>query len=163
MTTIPTRFMVSPGRWLALVVALMISACAVLAPRDPPRVTVVGIEPLDSEGLEMRMLVKLRVVNPNDFPIDYDGIYVKLDVQDRTIATGVSDEKGQVPRFGEAVVPVRVSLSMVDVVRHAFRMFNRREGPPEELHYRLEGKLNSPLFGSTHFQSEGNLRLPTEP
>jgi len=85
---------------------------------------------------------------------------VKLDVQDRTIATGVSDEKGAVPRFGESVVPVRVTISLVDVARHALRMFNRREGAPEELHYRLEGKLNSPMFGATRFQSEGNLRLP---
>jgi LEA14-like dessication related protein len=161
MMTNAMRFMSSPGRWMLLAVALVLGACAGLASHDPPRVTVAGIEPMDSEGLELRMLVKLRVVNPNDFPIAYDGVYVKLDVQGRTIATGVSDEKGEIPRFGESIVPVRVSLSLVDVARHAFRMFNRREGPPEELHYRLEGKLNSPLFGSTRFQTEGDLRLPT--
>jgi LEA14-like dessication related protein len=159
---IAMRFMSSPGRWLLLAVALILCGCAALATRDPPKVTVASIEPLDGDGLELRMLVRLRVVNPNDFAIDYDGVYLKLDVQGRTIATGVSDEKGSVPRFGESIVPVRVTLSLVDVARHALRMFNRREGPPEELRYRLEGKLGSPLFGATRFETEGDLRLPRE-
>jgi LEA14-like dessication related protein len=145
---------------MLLVVALMISACAGLATSDPPRVTVADIESLDGEGLEMRMLVKLRVMNPNDFPIEYDGVYLKFDVQGRTLATGVSDEKGAVPRFGESVIPVRVTISMIDLARHALQMFSQQQAPPEQIHYRLEGKLNGPLFGSTRFQSEGELRLP---
>ena len=32
--------------------------------RDPLQVTVAGIEPLESQGMEMRMLVKLRIQNP---------------------------------------------------------------------------------------------------
>jgi LEA14-like dessication related protein len=152
--------MSSPARWLLLAVAIFLGGCAAWATHDPPRVSVASIEPLEGEGLELRMLVNLRVVNPNDFPIEYDGVYARLDVQDRTIATGVSDANGAVPRFGETLVPVRVTISMVDVARHALGMFNRRDGGPEALHYRLEGKLNSPTFGATRFQSEGNLRLP---
>ena len=141
--------------------ALVLGACAGLPERDPPRVTVAGIETLEGEGLEMRMLVKLRVVNPNDVPIDYDGVYVKLDVLGGTLAAGASDEKGSVPRFGESVIAVPVSLSMVEVARHAMRVF--QNGAPEEIHYALEGKLNSPGFGSTRFRTDGQLRLPSVP
>jgi len=63
------RSMSPAGRWLLLVFALILCGCAALATHDPPRVTVASIEPLEGEGLELRMLVKLRVVNPNDFPI----------------------------------------------------------------------------------------------
>ena len=142
---------------------LALGGCAAWVNHDPPRVTVASIEPLKGEGLELRMRVNLRVVNPNDFPIEYDGAYVKLDVQDRTVATGVSDATGSIPRFGEALVPVRVTISLVDVARHALRMFGHGDAPPEDLHYRLEGKLNSPPFGATRFRSEGNLRLPSLP
>ncbi len=33
---------------------------------------------------------KLRVQNPNDSAIEYDGVYLKLEVLDKTFATGVS-------------------------------------------------------------------------
>lgn len=118
-----------------------------------------SVDPLDGEGLELRMLVKLRVVNPNDQPIEYDGVYVKLEVQDYTVATGVSDEMGTVPRFGDSVIPVRVNVSLVDVARHAISVLNGGGAMPENLRYHLEGKLNGPLFGSTRFQSDGTLNL----
>jgi LEA14-like dessication related protein len=137
--------------------ALIPIGCASLPGNDPPQVTIVSVDPIEGEALELRMLVKLRVVNPNDQPIDYDGVYVKLAVQGYTVATGVSDEKGTVPRFGEAVIPVRVNVSIIDVARHALQAFNG--GAPEQLQYHLEGKLNGPLFGSTRFQSDGSFSL----
>ena len=45
------------------------------------------------EGLELRMLVKLRVQNPNSTALSYDGAYVKAEVQGKTFATGVSDTR----------------------------------------------------------------------
>ena len=67
---------------LLLAAALLLAACASLrARRDPLQVTVAGIEPMQGQGMELRMLVKLRVQNPNDAPIDYDGVSLKLEVQ----------------------------------------------------------------------------------
>ena len=75
------------------------------------RVTVAGLDPLVGQGLEMRFSLKLRVQNPNDAPIDYDGISVALDLNGTPFASGVSDRSGTVPRFGEAVLDVPVSVS----------------------------------------------------
>ena len=147
-------------RGMLLGLALILGACATWLGAEAPKVTVASIEEVTGgEGLELRMLMKLRVANPNDFPIAYDGLAVKLDVQGRTVATGVSDEKGEVPRFGESLVGVRVTISLVDLARQALRGFDGRDltGP---LTYRLEGKLHSPTFGATPFRSEGELRLP---
>ncbi len=55
------------------------------------------------------MLVKLRVQNPNDAPIEYDGVYIRLDVIDKTLATGVSDQRGVVPRRATVTCPVMAS------------------------------------------------------
>ena len=108
----------------------------------------------------MRMLVKLRVQNPNDGPVDYDGVYVKLDVQDRTFASGVSGERGSVPRFGESVIAVPVTVSTLRLVLQAagFMLDGRTT---EKLNYRLEGKLDGPTFGSTRFKAQGEFLLPT--
>ena len=140
--------------------ALTLSACATLQQSDPVQVTVAGIDSLPGEGLEIRMLVKLRVQNPNDAPVDYDGVYVKLDVQGKTLATGVSGERGSVPRFGESVIEIPVTVSTLRLALQAVG-FMLDGKAVEKLNYRLEGKLDGPTFGSTRFNATGEFLLPS--
>jgi LEA14-like dessication related protein len=137
---------------------LLLGACATVPGRDALQVSVAGIESLPGEGMELRMLVKLRVQNPNDAPLDYDGVYLRLDVLDKTFATGVSSERGTVPRFGETVIGVPVTVSAMRMVTYALRMLDGK--PIDKLHYKLEGKLSGAGFGSTRFESQGELALP---
>ncbi len=137
----------------------LLAGCAVLPWREPLQVHVADIESVEGQGMEWRMLVKLRVQNPNDAPVEYDGVYLRLDVLDQTFATGVSDERGTIPRFGEAVVSVPVTVSTINVVRQALGIAMDGK-PPGKISYRLEGKLNSPGFGSTRFDSRGQIALP---
>lgn len=147
----------TPIRALAVVTLLLLASCASLSGRDPLEVTVSGVEPLAGEGLELRMLVKLRVQNPNDAPVDYDGIALRLDVQGNTFATGVSDGAGSVPRFGEAVLEVPVTVS---AWRMAREMIGLMDGaPPERLRFELAGKLNGTGLAATRFRSSGELTL----
>lgn len=147
--------------WGACLLAALLSGCASLSNRDPLVVTVAGIESLPGEGMEMRMLVKLRVQNPNDAPIDYDGISLNFDVQGRSFASGVSAEAGSVPRFGEAVVAVPVTISVLRMVRHVVGMMDGK--PVERIDYELSGKLGSAsLFGTQRFSAKGDFRMPTE-
>jgi LEA14-like dessication related protein len=144
-----------------LLVALFAStlgACASLQVGDPVRVTVAGLESLPGQGLELRMLVKLRIQNPNDAPIEYDGVSLQLDVMERPFATGVSAARGSVPRFGEAIIDVPVTVSVVSLARQAFGMVDGKPG--QKLVYELNGKLNSPAFRSLRFRSQGELGLP---
>jgi LEA14-like dessication related protein len=140
------------------IAAALLSACATVPGRDPLQVTVAGIESLKGEGLELRMLVKLRVQNPNDAPLEYDGVYLKLDVLDSTLATGVSSERGSVPRYGETVIAVPMTVSALRVVGFALRALDGK--PVSQVRYRLEGKLDAVGFGSTRFESQGELTLP---
>src|SRR6185369_12964554 len=140
----------------------LLAACALMPGREPLQVNVADVESLPGEGFEFRMLVKLRVQNPNDAPVEYDGVYLKLDVLDKTFASGVSDERGVVPRFGEALITVPVTVSTLNLVRQTLGMMIDGKRP-EKLSYRLEGKLNGPMFGSTRFQSQGELPLDATP
>ena len=114
-------------RVVYVVAAILLSACAALQRTDPLQVTVAGIEPMQGQGMELRMLVKLRIQNPNDAPIEYDGVSLKIDVQGKTFATGVSDERGSVPRFGESVISVPVTISAMRMVRQALGMMKAME------------------------------------
>ena len=100
------------AQWLMLgAAAWTLAGCASLLGREPVRVNVVGIEPLRGEGLEARMALKLRIINPHDTAITYDGLSVELEVRGQHFASGVSNARGEVPRFGEALITVPVSVS----------------------------------------------------
>lgn len=135
------------------------TACANMAHRDPVEVYVVGVEPLQGQGLELRMLVKLRVQNPNDTAIQYDGVSIAMEVEGRTFASGVSDASGAVPRFGESVINVPVSISALRALRGAAAIAGAN---PEKIDYELKGKLAGPIFKSVRFTSKGEVTLPKD-
>ena len=139
-----------------------ISGCAFMQTRDPLQVTVAGVESIPGEGLELRMLVKLRVQNPNDKPVDYNGVALEMAMQGSTFATGVSDATGSVPRFGETVIEVPVTASAFSMARQALGLIGGG-GMPGKFSYEMTGKLNGSGFSTVRFQDKGNFELPTGP
>jgi LEA14-like dessication related protein len=148
-------------RWVqaagAMVLAGLLVGCAGLGLREPIQVNLVGIEPLPGEGMEIRMAVKLRVQNPNDVALDFDGVSIALDLRGSSFATGVSAERGSVPRFGETVITVPVSVSALA----AFRQFIGIATTPDKpgVDYALRGRLSSTGFGGMRFESKGEIKL----
>ena len=141
------------------VMTMLGGGCALLPPAEPVDVTVAGIESLPAEGMEMRLAVKLRVQNPNDQPIDFDGLSVRLIVQGKTFATGVSDQRGTIPRFGTEVLTVAVTVSALRVAWNTFGLL-MNEGAPDKIRYDLEGKINRTGFGSIPFRADGEFKMP---
>lgn len=139
--------------------ATFIFGCASMPSHDPLQVSVAGIQSLPGEGMELRLLVKLRVLNPNDSPVDYDGVALNMDVQGKTFASGVSDQVGTVPRFGEAVVEVPVTVSLVRMARQVLGMLDGK--PVDRITYSMHGKLHGAhAFGTQRFKASGDFTLP---
>ncbi|MBH3430913.1 LEA type 2 family protein [Pseudomonas alkylphenolica] len=143
---------------LVLAMLLGLSACALFQSRDPLSISVIGIEPMPGQGLEMRMKVKLRVQNPNETPIDYNGIAVNLEVNGQPLAAGVSDQSGSIGRFSEGVVEVPMSITAFSMMRQAVGLgqVQNLDGMP----YVLRGKLAGGVFGTVRFSDNGQLSLP---
>lgn len=144
-------------RLMMLFAALILAGCAALQPNDPLRVEVVGIEPAESQGLELRLAIKLRIQNPNEGAVSYDGTALELDVNGKTLATGVSDQKGSVPRYGESILVVPVSISAMNAVRQALVFTDGKQR--DELPYVLRGKLAGGAFGTVRFTKEGAIGI----
>lgn len=142
---------------LLTVAVLALCGCSWLNHTDPPQVTVVGVEPAANEGLEARMQLKLRVQNPNSAPIDYNGLYVELDVLGKSFASGVSNQSGTVPAFGEAVVTVPMTVSMLGIARQTMSLFGGKS--PDKISYAMNGKLSTTSAGTLRFESKGELSL----
>ncbi|MFK0035989.1 LEA type 2 family protein [Pseudomonas monteilii] len=143
---------------LVLLMACGLNACALFQPRDPVNISVIGIEPLPSQELELRMAVKMRVQNPNESPIDYNGIALNLEVNGQPLAAGVSDQQGHIGRYDEAVIVVPVSITAFSFLRQAYGLgkVDSLQGLP----YKLRGKLAGGLLGTVRFTDEGKLDLP---
>ncbi|MBS0436152.1 MAG: LEA type 2 family protein [Proteobacteria bacterium] len=146
-----------PTLLLATLVSLLLAACAALPGRDPLRVELVGIEPIEGQGLELRLAVKLRVQNPNEEAVEYDGAALDLEVNGKSLAYGVSDQRGSVPRYGERVLVVPVSITALNVVRQALALADgtQRESVP----FVLRGKLAGGVFGAVRFSQEGSIGI----
>lgn len=133
-----------------------LAGCATLP--DPLNVTVAGVEPLQGEGLEARMLVKLRVQNPNDRDVVFTGAAVNLDVFGRDFASGVTDVGGTVPRFGEKVIEVPVTVSLLRMARQVLGMVDGK--PIDKVTYEMSGKLQTGSMSAARFSTRGEIALP---
>jgi len=144
---------------LLLLASLQLVACSTLSNRDPLSIDVAGIEPLPSEGLELRLAVRVRIQNPNDTPIEYNGAALNLDINGRKLASGVSDAVGTVPRYGEAVLEIPVTISALNMARQVLGFTNTRN-EPRDVSYTVRGKLEGGVFGTRRFTDEGTFELP---
>jgi LEA14-like dessication related protein len=134
------------------VLILILAGCA-LWQREPLRVSVAGIEPLPGQGLEARFAVQLRIQNPNDKALSFDGISLDLDLAGKSFASGVSDQSGSVPRFGEIVVAVPVTVPALALVRQAIGL--ARGERLSKIDYEVRGRL-----GGAVFETLGDIPLP---
>ena len=133
------------------------AGCASWPGTDPLQVGLAGIESLPGEGMEARMAVKLRIQNPNDAPVNYDGVALTIELRGLDFASGVSDAQGSVPRFGEAVLVVPVTVSAFAMAKQVYTF---AMGDRSKVTYVARGKLAGSGFGGVRFESKGEFDLP---
>lgn len=105
----------------------------------------------------MRLTVKLRVQNPNAKAVDFRGVALQMDLDGRTVASGVSDVRAKIPRYGETVVGVPLTVSGLQVVGQALAiMTTARSGA---IPYELRGKVGDDRSNPTRFAIEGEVGI----
>ncbi|WP_245795272.1 LEA type 2 family protein [Thioalkalivibrio denitrificans] len=126
-----------------------------LARTEPPRVHLVGLQLQQMDLFEQRYLVRLRVQNPNDFPLRVRGLDFRVDIDGERFADGVSNRPLEVPAFGEALAEVEVSSSLWSLAR---RLRDAGEAGVGAMEYRLHGRVALTGYAvPLGFESSGNL------
>ena len=154
-TSLPRR------RWLLALPALALAGCALSPLSDPPRVDLAGLDSLPGEGLELRFMLRLRVQNPNDAELAYDGVAVDLDLRGKRFASGVAPLRGQVPRYGEVVLNVPVTAGGFAIARQMLDLLRQGQAGAGlgKVSYALRGKLGGVGLGGARFESSGEVDL----
>jgi len=149
-----------------LSIPLLLNGCATMGPIvEKPTITVTDLRIQEVKALEAIFMLELRVMNPNDFPLDIRGINCDLKLDGNRFATGLSDVRQEVPAFGTSTIPVTVYASMFDMVSSVIQVLqgvDQQNGPAKPLHYELTGKVRLAGHGTARslpFQSEGEIDL----
>ena len=123
------------GLWI--LVALLWVGCAGLGkPLEAPQVHLADIRLHEMKAFESIFEIQLRVINANDIPMVINGISCDLDINEQRFASGVSNQRVEIPSYGTEIVSMVVYSSVLDIIRGVLSLQNR-----ESLTYRLKGKV----------------------
>ena len=126
----------SSVRWLtalAIVVALL-GGCA--APLQKPEVSLAGVELVGVGLVEQRLLLKLKISNPNDVDLPVKSLSFDLDLDGQPFAKGASEQPVTIARHAEAQLDVKVVSRLGDVLKQLNAA--RKNG---KLGYRIHGRV----------------------
>ena len=118
---------------LAIVVALL-GGCA--APLQKPEVSLAGVELVGVGLVEQRLLLKLKISNPNDVDLPVKSLSFDLDLDGQPFAKGASEQPVTIARHAEAQLDVKVVSRLGDVLKQLNAA--RKNG---KLGYRIHGRV----------------------
>lgn len=141
---------------------LVLAACAGLLRRpEPPRFTLADVTLVSASLLEQEYRVRLRLQNPNAYPLPIEGVVYDLRLNDRPFATGVSRTPVTVPAYGTEILDLRAFSGLWEVMGQLGELARRGE----RMSYRVRGhvRLKSPAV-ELPFDERGEFSfLPREP
>ncbi|MFV0437456.1 MAG: LEA type 2 family protein [Desulfopila sp.] len=160
------RYTTSRIFWLLTVVVLFLTAaCAGLGSLEKPQISLADIEVMEVKTLEAAFMVQLRIVNPNDIPLDIAGLSCEVIVDGRTFASGAHGERQTIPAYGSALVPMEIYASMLNMFSSLLVMIDNQNKPGtggKPIDYQLKGKvkvISGAFSRDLPFTSKGQLRL----
>lgn len=146
---------------------LLLAGCAATGRyAKAPRFILADIRVQEIKTLESAFQIGLRVINPNEIPLEISGLECELKIDGKDFATGVAGDHHVIPAYGSAIVPVTVYASMLDMVASAVTFAQRSDndaGDRKPLRYELTGHVRlggkNMLRRSLPFRSKGELSL----
>jgi LEA14-like dessication related protein len=146
--------------WWWLAVVFVCAGCASMLPKlEAPQLSLVGVKVQEMTFFEQRLIVRLRVQNPNDLVLPVRGIDVNFELAGEDFAQGVSARAFEVPALGEAEFDMIVTANAATAI---LRIANSGRGKQmESIDYRIRGKLSTSLglLRSVPFDEVGTIPL----
>lgn len=142
---------------ITFAVALLFTACAALPRLETPKLSVMGITLQSADIFSQRLLVRMRVLNPNARELPIKGISYRIEVNGSQLGHGLTNEPFVVPALGEAEFDVQVTANLAGTLA---RLLLRR-GSQDALDYRLAGEvaLSSGFLRRIPFDERGSVKL----
>ena len=147
--------------WISLWLGLWLTACASMTTEfDPPKVTLDSFKALPSEGATPRFEIKLRIANPNTQDLDIAGISYSVDILDRELVSGVTNEVPLIAGYTEEIVTLEASLQWFQLMRLITGLAQEQVS---NLDYRFAAKIDFNGFMPTQrIEERGTIDLSAQ-
>jgi LEA14-like dessication related protein len=135
-------------------IAILLVGCAGLSKK--PEISLAGIDLVGLGLVEQRLVLKLRIRNPNDADMPVNALNFDVELEGRHFANGISEMPLIVPRQGESTLEVKVTSRLGGVLkplRDALKNGRNRIG------YRVYGRVELEGSGSIPFERSGEVPL----
>jgi LEA14-like dessication related protein len=141
----------------AALATLALGGCASTLKLEAPRLAVISMRMQSADIFSQRILVRMRVMNPNARELPIKGITYRIEVNDAELANGVSDTPFVVPAMGEAEFDVNLTANLAS----ALTQLLGKRGSSDTLEYRLIGNvaLSSGFLRRIPFDERGSVKL----
>ena len=140
-----------------LLTGLLLSGCAALRP-EPPEVQLAGLTISDLSLSHANFLATLSLYNPNEAPLDIEGLEFALFLDEVRVASGKTAKAFSIPAEQTSTAALRLSASFLDLVRLGQKLKGLDEVP-----FRIAGgvKVGGPgfLWLTVPIASEGSIPL----
>ena len=140
----------------ACLVLALLAGCASTLKLEAPTLSVVSMTMQSADIFSQRMLVRMRVLNPNSRELPVKGITYRIEVDGTELAQGLTDKAFVVPALGEAEFDVQVTANLASALTQLLGRKSR-----DTLDYRLVGSvaLSSGFLRRIPFDERGSVKL----
>jgi len=145
-----------------LALAFLLANCAAFQQNmERPRINIANVMPREIKLFEQMFDLELRIQNPNDTPLEVNGLAFELELNDKRFATGVSNQSLVIDRLSSDVIHVEAITTLVGFLRQVAE-YQQTQNP--RLTYRIKGSIYSGSAGTKlHFDDSGEIKIPIEP
>ncbi len=160
-----TKFYTTTGWLIVFGLVFVLAGCAGIGRHvEEPEVTLADMQVVEVRPLEAVFQIALRVMNPNDFSLDIRGVRCDVKIDGKHFATGVGDQKSEIPAYGTGLVPVKVYASTLKMFSSVLAMVQGMDGRQSGLapiHYEISGtiRMGGGINRTVPFHSKGELAL----
>lgn len=141
---------------LALLCVPLYVGCAAFPKLEAPKLSVVSLKMQSGDIFSQRMLVRMRVLNPNARELPIKGLNYRIEINGADFAQGLNDTPFVVPALGEAEFDMQVTANLAGTLA---KLLSR--GSQDTLDYRLVGSvaLSSGFLRRIPFDERGSVKL----
>jgi len=126
--------------WFAMILVGLLAACANL-PLQPvsPQVSLADFRIKDLGLLSQNYQLRLRVKNPNSFPLPINRLDYQLHINDQEFTKGMTNQAVTIPASGEEFLDLEVASNLMRIIG---QWSDLKTVLNQDFNYRLSGNVN---------------------
>jgi LEA14-like dessication related protein len=144
----------SIGKFITMLCLLLLSGCTNIQQLRDLEVSLMNIEPTMATGLSPRFNVRLLVLNPNAQDLEIEGLMLRLNIADKNILSGVSNQVPKLKAYSETPVEIQTAVNLFDLFKLLTYLSQQ---PGEQIKYQLKTKIDPKGFIAFNLNKEGFL------